>query len=126
MQAFLAKIVDIGDSGYHGQSRTVLAALHASLTASYEDLVGSIFITQLRSVTLAWFLLGDQISPCPCPWFVPDSGRMTTYEFDGDLCVVEQVGAFKDDAKRSLSDLLAHAIVHADDIGRRGRHGQRT
>ena len=41
-----------------------------------------------------------------------------THEFDGNLLVVEQVRPFKDDAERSLSDLLPHPIVHPDNVGR--------
>lgn len=37
-------------------------------------------------------------------------------KFDGDLLIVEQIGAFEDDAKGALSDLLADAIVNANDI----------
>ena len=39
-----------------------------------------------------------------------------TYEFDGDLLVVQQVGAFEYDTKGALSNLLPDAIVHTDDI----------
>lgn len=64
------------------------------LTASHEDLVGTVLITQLRSVALA------------------------RLELDGDLLLVEQVGAFEDDAKGALADLLADAVVDAYDVGR--------
>ena len=40
-----------------------------------------------------------------------------TDKFDGDLLIIEQIGAFEDDAKGPLSDLLADAIVNANDIG---------
>lgn len=45
------------------------------------------------------------------------------YEFDGHLLVVQQIGAFEDDTKRTLSDLLANTIVDANHIGRRRGHG---
>ena len=46
------------------------------------------------------------------------------YKFDGDLLVVQKIGSLEDDAKRALANLLADAIVHADDVGGRGRgHG---
>ena len=64
------------------------------LTASDEDLVGAILIAQLGSVALA------------------------RLELDGDLLLVEQIGAFEDNAKGALSDLLADAIVNANDVGR--------
>lgn len=46
-------------------------------------------------------------------------------ELDGDLLLVEQVGALEDDAEAALADLLADAVVHADDVGTRtaARHG---
>ena len=69
------------------------------LTASDEDLVGAILIAQLGSIALA------------------------RLELDGDLLLVEQVGAFEDDAKGALSDLLADAIVHAHDVGRAASGG---
>lgn len=42
---------------------------------------------------------------------------MGTHEFNGDLGVVQQVGALEDDTERTLADLLADAVVHADDVG---------
>lgn len=62
------------------------------LTASHEDLVGAVLIAQLGSVALA------------------------RLELDGDLLLVEQVGALEDDAKGALSNLLADAIMHAHDV----------
>jgi hypothetical protein len=47
-----------------------------------------------------------------------------TYEFDGHLLIVQQVCPLEYDPKRALADLLAHAVVDADDIGR-GRGGHR-
>lgn len=46
----------------------------------------------------------------------------SSYEFDSDLLIVEQIGPFENDAKRALSDLLADAIVDTHDIGRRRSH----
>lgn len=34
-----------------------------------------------------------------------------TYEFDGNLLVVQEVGALKDNTKGAFTDLLAHTIV---------------
>ena len=42
---------------------------------------------------------------------------MGTHEFNGDLGVVQQVGALEDNTERTLADLLADAVVHADDVG---------
>lgn len=39
-----------------------------------------------------------------------------TYEFDGDLLVVQQVGAFEYDTEGALSNLLPDAIVNTNDI----------
>jgi len=47
-----------------------------------------------------------------------------TYKLDGNLLVVQEIGAFEDDAEGALSNLLADAIMHADHVGR-GRHGLR-
>jgi len=42
---------------------------------------------------------------------------METHEFNGDLGVVQQIGALEDDTERTLADLLADAVMHADDVG---------
>lgn len=39
-----------------------------------------------------------------------------TYEFDGDLLVVQQVGTLEDDTEGTLANLLADSVVHADDV----------
>lgn len=46
-------------------------------------------------------------------------------ELDGYLLLVEQVGALEDDAKGALANLLADAVVNADDVGggAAARHG---
>lgn len=85
------------------------------LTVSYENLVGAVLVSQLGSVALSRFL----------SWALARRGRAETRkcnqsgasglrgtdEFDGDLLVVEQIGAFEDDTKRTLTDLLAHTVV---------------
>ena len=40
-----------------------------------------------------------------------------TYEFDGHLLIVQQVCPLEYDTERSLTDLLSHSVVHANDIG---------
>ena len=65
------------------------------LTAAHEDLVRAVLIAQLGGVTLA------------------------RLELDGDLLLVEQVGALENNAKTTLADLLADAVVDAHHIGRR-------
>lgn len=51
-----------------------------------------------------------------------DGDASATYEFDGDLLIVQQVGALENDTKGTLSDLLADAVVYADNVARRGSH----
>ncbi|KAF1960120.1 hypothetical protein CC80DRAFT_285472 [Byssothecium circinans] len=69
------------------------------LTASNQDLVRAILIPQLWSVALP------------------------RLELDGNLLLVEQVGALEDNAKAALANLLADAIMHAHDVRRRtARH----
>ena len=79
------------------------------LTTSDEDFVCAVFIAKLWSVAL------------------------TRLELDGDLCVVQEVGALEDDAEAALAvnvsvrpleaavsvyipNFLADAVVHADDV----------
>lgn len=62
------------------------------LTASNQNLVGPVLVPQLWCITLS---------------------RLELYS---DLSVVEQVGPLEDDAEAALADLLADAVVHADDI----------
>lgn len=45
-------------------------------------------------------------------------GRRETYEFDGNLLVVQEVGTLKNHTKRALANLLPHPIVDTDDVGR--------
>lgn len=40
-----------------------------------------------------------------------------THEFDGNLSVVQQVGALEDDTEGTLANLFADAVMHADDVG---------
>lgn len=71
------------------------------LTASDEDFVCSVFISELRSVTLARFLEaivngcdgmdGEKHLDGPC--------GQTTHKFDGHLLVVQQIGSLEDDTK---------------------------
>lgn len=53
---------------------------------------------------------------------IPGGRNRRTYEFDGDLLVVEQVSPLKDHTEGALSNFLADAVVHADDVRRRGSH----
>ena len=68
-------------------------------TTAHQNLVGAILVAQLGRVALA------------------------RLELDGDLGVVEEVCAFEDNAETALANLLAHAVVHADDVAAAGRHG---
>lgn len=44
------------------------------------------------------------------------SYRGVTYEFDGDLLVVQQVGSLENNTKGTLANLLPHPVMDADDI----------
>lgn len=48
--------------------------------------------------------------------------RVMAYKLDCNLLVVKQIGTLKDDTKGALADLLADAIMNADDVGGGGRH----
>lgn len=41
-----------------------------------------------------------------------------THKLDGDLLVVQQVGALEDDTEGALADLLPDPVVDAHDVGR--------
>lgn len=40
------------------------------------------------------------------------------YEFDCDLLIVEQVGAFEQNTEGAFANLLAHAVMHANHVTR--------
>lgn len=42
--------------------------------------------------------------------------KKNTHKLNGNLGVIQQIGALENDTKRALSNLLADAIVDADDI----------
>lgn len=69
-----------------------------TLTASDENLVGPVFVPQLRCIALP------------------------RLELDGDLGVVEQVCPLEDNAEAALADLLADAVVYADNIAATRSH----
>lgn len=94
------------------------------LTASYENLVRPVFISQLWCIALPRFLVGSSVSACPAT--TPERAekpRRPTYKLDCDLLVVQQVGALEQHAEGALANLLSDAIVHAHDVGRRRGHG---
>lgn len=41
---------------------------------------------------------------------------VATYEFDSDLLIVQEICAFENDTKRSLSDLLSNPVMNTDDV----------
>lgn len=93
----------------------------AVLTTSDEDFVCTIFISKLWGVTFARFLAGKGVSTCSRmrrnggqrgSW----AEKVTTYEFDRHLLVIEQIGPLKDDAKGTLANLLPDAVMNPDDI----------
>ena len=46
----------------------------------------------------------------------------STYKFDSNLLVVQQVCPLENHTEGSLSNLLPHTVVHTNDIRRRGSH----
>lgn len=81
------------ETGCAGQAKNRIGE-KIKLTASDQDLVGAVLVTQLGSIALPGL------------------------ELDGDLLLVEQVRALEDDTKAALANLLADAIMHAHDVGR--------
>lgn len=65
----------------------------------------------MRSIALSGFLVAFSVMP---------QLELSTgsYKFDGDLLIVEQVGALEYYTKGPLADLLANSIVYSNDIGR--------
>lgn len=86
------------------------------LTASNQDLVCPVLITELGCIALPGFLFPVRLRIGVL------SGRATN-EFDSDLLVVQEVGALKNDTKRSFTDFFADTVVDTHNIRRRGRHG---
>ncbi len=123
VETLLAEVVDIGNTGCDGISGIVGGKRlyeNGQLTVSYENLVGAVLVPQLGSVTLSRFLswaLARRGRAATRNGIRGASGLRETDEFDGDLLVVEQVGAFKDDTERALTNLLAHPVVDTDDVG---------
>lgn len=117
VEALLSKVVDIGYTRWSSVSMLPGGeGRWCQLTASNEDLVCAVFIAQLWCIAL------------------------TRLELDRDLCVVQEVGTLKDYAEAALAvdvsvrslrasmsayvpNLLADAVVDADDVAGRGRVG---
>lgn len=91
------------------------------LTASDQDLVRPVLITQLGSITLARFLFR---SVSRYPPITGTKKHRSTHEFDCYLLVVQEVGALENDTKRTLTDLLAHTVVDTHYIRGGRRHGE--
>ena len=87
-------------SSYRVPNALLQREKEAGLTATDENLVRAILIAQLGSIALPGL------------------------ELDGHLLLVKQVGTLEDDAKRSFTDLLSDAVVHADDVARARRAGR--
>lgn len=104
--------------------------MERALTASDKDLVCPVLVSQLGGIALPRFLWvvrrrhgsmkGMGVDKCRS-WA---AGK--THKLDSNLLVVQQVGALENDAKRALADLLADAVVHADDVRRGRSHGERA
>lgn len=80
---------------------------------NHEDVVQAL-LAEVIHIGNAWtanqYLVG--------PVLIAQLGRvaLSRLEFDGDLLVVEQIGALEDDTERALSYLLADAVVHANHV----------
>ena len=92
-------------------------SLDDQLTTSNQDLVRPVLIAELRCIAFPRFLFWDQ------PGGSVERRGASTYEFDGDLLVVQEVGALENDTKRTFTNFLAHAVVNAHHVGGRGGHG---
>jgi len=117
VQALLSEVVDIGDTscGERSANDSDESSKIGRHTTSDQNLVGPVLITQLRGITLPGFLF--QSAQNSIPPFIH-----ITYEFNGHLLVVQKVGALEDDTERTLTDLLAYAVVDTYHVRRRGRH----
>lgn len=116
VQTLLAKVIDIRDASFckSGKFFPVLD-IARGLTASNQYFVGAIFIPELGSIALPWFL-------CLLEGPRRTTTTNTTYKLDSHLLVVQKIRAFKDDTERSFPDLLPHSVVDAHYIRRGGRH----
>lgn len=95
VETLLAKVVDIRNAGC---SRCQLDGFGwvrgaRGLTASDKDLVGTVLISQLRSITLSGFL-GLWSAEC-----ISANGVGRHYKFYGNLLIVQKVGTLKDDTE---------------------------
>jgi hypothetical protein len=90
------------------------------LTATDENLVCPVFISQLRSITFPGFLQGNKmLAPVGGAGLRDEtSWRQRTYKLDSHLLAIEKVHSFEDDAKGALSDLLPHSIMHPNNVRR--------
>lgn len=127
------------------RSTTLMTAECTRLTAARQYPVRPTLISQLRCLRFPRFLTTSDCQRTACV-----AKRETAHKLDGHGLVVEQVGAcarnaseqrgrepveaaslrgncgrsvltFKNDTEGALADLLAYAIVHADDVGGGGR-----
>ena len=74
------------------------------LTASNQNLICPVLIAELGSIAFPGFLIGSARR-------LAGQGERERYEFDGDLLVVQEVGALENDTKGAFTDLLAHTVV---------------
>ena len=80
------------------------------LTASNQNLVRPVLIAELGCIAFPGFLIPGQ------PGRSPRRRGRGSYKFDGDLLVVQEVGALKDDSEGAFTDLLAHTVVDTHHI----------
>lgn len=76
------------------QSRHATQVCPAALTAADQYLVRPVLISELRRITLPWFLVAVSITEVGS-W----KAERVTDEFNCNLLVVQEVGSFEDDAE---------------------------
>lgn len=122
MQALLAEIVDIGDTGWGEQSAQKGLQEERDTTQTYGIRPGScMFGThpgagEHRSYEAPELLVSIHVTLF--------DRQLTggTYKLDGNLLAVQQIRPFKDHTKGAFADFLAHSVMDTDDIGRGGGH----
>jgi hypothetical protein len=125
VEALLAEIVDIGNAGCETSVRSFQACYVREMVEQKNGSgLGRAYglTAPLRRVgkrTKVGLTAADE--DLVCAVLVPQLGRIALpgLELDGDLLLVQQVGALEDDTEGALANLLPDAVVDADDVGRR-------
>lgn len=113
VQTLLSEVVDIGDTSCkHGLAWKEGGS---EIRASSKHLRHPTKILYVRYSSRSWgasLLRGSYFGQSgDIPFHREYEEAEITYEFDGDLLVIQEVGAFENDTKRTLTDLLTHTVV---------------